>query len=495
MDMFYESVLNQVLLSMKRFSDRNAFCINEVFYTYQQFSQCISEIRHMLIKAHPSNSKVGLVVNDDLETYASIIALWLEGCCYVPLHPNWPQERCIEICNQVGLDLILDSSDHSRYNSISVLRSLHRVQIVDCLMPKIGVSDEELAYILFTSGSTGKPKGVQLSRKNLASFMDAFFDIYPMNESDRCLQCFDLTFDLSIMSYLAPLMRGACVYTVPPDEIKYTYVGSLIEDEQLTFALMAPSTIKYLRPYFDEMDCSSLKYSLFCGEALHEDITKQWSECAKNAIIDNVYGPTEDTIFCSTYRFKKGVDNKSHNGVLSIGKPMKNCGMEIFDDQCNKCNIGVMGELCLSGPQLTMGYYRNEIKNKEAFFEKDGIRWYHSGDVCYKDADGDIMYSGRLDHQAKIQGFRVELGEIEFHAKQYLKDKNVVCVAFDNKDGLTEIAMFIEKEEFNPDEMLAYMRTKMPSYMIPTRLFYIPVFPLNSNDKTDKVKLRQMIDN
>ena len=237
----------------------------------------------MLVKAHPSNSKVGLVVNDDLETYASIIALWLEGCCYVPLHPNWPQERCIEICNQVGLDLILDSSDHSRYNSISVLRSSHRVQIVDCLMPKIGVSDEELAYILFTSGSTGKPKGVQLSRKNLASFMDAFFDIYPMNESDRCLQCFDLTFDLSIMSYLAPLMRGACVYTVPPDEIKYTYVGSLIEDEQLTFALMAPSTIKYLRPYFDEMDCSSLKYSLFCGEALHEDITKQWSECAKKA--------------------------------------------------------------------------------------------------------------------------------------------------------------------------------------------------------------------
>ena len=153
-----------------------------------------------------------------------------------------------------------------------------------------------------------------------------------------------------------------------------------------------------------------------------------------------------------------------------------------------------MGELCLSGPQLTMGYYRNEIKNKEAFFEKDGIRWYHSGDVCYKDADGDIMYSGRLDHQAKIQGFRVELGEIEFHAKQYLKDKNVVCVAFDNKDGFTEIAMFIEKEEFNPDEMLAYMRTKIPSYMIPTRFFYIPVFPLNSNDKTDKVKLKQMID-
>lgn len=121
------------------------------------------------------------------------------------------------------------------------------------------------------------------------------------------------------------------------------------------------------------------------------------------------------------------------------------------------------------------------------------MRFYHTGDLCYKDEDGDIMYSGRLDHQAKIQGFRVEMGEIEWHAREFLGEKNVVCMAFDNKDGLTEIAMFIEAEQFNPDEMIAYMRTKMPSYMIPTRLLYVPVFPLNANDKTDKVKLKAII--
>lgn len=491
--MFYKSVLSPILNSTEHFPSRNAFCIDEEHYTYAQLSQCISKMRMALQQCDYKSNKVGLVINDDLETYASIIALWMEGDCYVPLHPNWPLERCLDICEQVELDLVLDSSEKSRYEKVQVLSTSSLEYTVDCLEPKQNVSDEELAYILFTSGSTGKPKGVQLSRKNLASFIEAFFDVYPMDENDRCLQCFDLTFDLSIMSYLAPLLRGACVYTVPPDEIKYTYVGSLIEDEQLTFALMAPSTIKYLKPYFNEMDCSSLKYSLFCGEALHEDITKQWSECAVNAIIDNVYGPTEDTIFCSIYRFKRDSENKSHNGVLSIGKPMKNCGMTIFDEQGNECAVGMMGELCLSGPQLTMGYHKNEEKNKEAFFMRDGIRWYRSGDLCYKDEDGDIMYSGRLDHQAKIQGFRVELGEIEFHAKEYLKDKNVVCIAFDNKDGLTEIAMFIEAEQFNPDEMIAYMRTKMPSYMIPTRLFYVPVFPLNANDKTDKVKLKAII--
>ena len=123
------------------------------------------------------------------------------------------------------------------------------------------------------------------------------------------------------------------------------------------------------------------------------------------------------------------------------------------------------------------------------------MRFYHTGDLCFKDEDGDIMYSGRLDHQAKIQGFRVEMGEIEYHAREFLGGKNVVCLAFENEKALTEIAMFIEAEEFNPDEMLTYMRTKMPSYMIPTRLFFVPVFPLNANDKTDKVKLKAMINN
>lgn len=491
---FYNIVLHPIIHSIENYPSRNAFCIDEEHYTYAQLSQCISKVRMALQQCSYQNNKVGLVINDDLETYASIFALWMEGDCYVPLHPNWPLERCLDICDQVELDLIIDSSPQSRYGGgTSVLKTNELEYTVDCLEPKQRVSDDELAYILFTSGSTGKPKGVQLSRKNLASFIDAFFDIYPMDENDRCLQCFDLTFDLSIMSYLAPLLRGACVYTVPPDEIKYTYIGSLIEDVQLTFALMAPSTIKYLRPYFDEMDCTSLKYSLFCGEALHEDVTKAWSECAMNAVIDNVYGPTEDTIFCSTYRFNRASNNKLHNGVLSIGKPMKNCGMVIFDEQHNECAVGEMGELCLSGPQLTMGYYKNDEKSKESFFVKDGVRWYRSGDLCYKDEDGDIMYSGRLDHQAKIQGFRVEMGEIEYHAREFLGDTNVVCMAFENKDALTEIAMFIEKEEFSPDEMIAYMRTKMPSYMIPTRLFYVPVFPLNANDKTDKVKLKAMI--
>ena len=490
-DVFYSRVLKPVLDNILSFSTRNALCIDEHYYSYSTFGKAISGILHEMLETNFQSQKVGLVINDDIETYASIFALWLQGKSYVPLHPDWPLARCLDICEQVELDLILDSSTESRYGGIRVIKTRGRSGMqplfaVDCV-------EDELAYILFTSGSTGRPKGVQLSRGNLASFVDAFFDRYSLDEQDKCLQCFDLSFDLSIVSYLVPLMRGACVYTVPLDEIKYTYIGSLIEDEHLTFALMAPSTIRYLKPHFDEMDGSSLKYSLFCGEALSEDVTGEWSECARNAIIDNVYGPTENTIFCSAYRFKRDCKNKSHNGILSIGKPVKGCKMAIFDEQHNECLGGEIGELCLSGPQLTLGYYKNKEKNEESFFVKEGIRWYRSGDLAYNDADGDVMYVGRLDHQTKIQGYRVELGEVEWHAREFLRDKNVVCMAVDNKDGVTEIAMFVECEEFNPDEMNDYLRSRMPAYMIPTRLFFVPEFPLNSNGKTDRVKMKAMI--
>ena len=119
--MFYREILTPIFHSIEQFPSRNAFCIDERTYTYAQFGQCVSKVRSQLTKTNYSNTKVGLAINDDLETYASIIALWLEGDCYVPLHPNWPLERCLDICEQVELDLVLDSSEMTRYENVQVI--------------------------------------------------------------------------------------------------------------------------------------------------------------------------------------------------------------------------------------------------------------------------------------------------------------------------------------------------------------------------------------
>lgn len=495
---FEEQVLNPVFDTVKKHGSRNAFCINHTYYTYQDFGRRVSAIRCKIKKANISNTNVGLVINDDIDTYASIFSLWLEGFCYVPLHPDWPIERCLDICHQVNIDCILDSSKISRYSENLVIKT-HEVKYEgDCMNINQNISEDSLAYILFTSGSTGKPKGVQLTRGNVGAFMDSFWKTgIIISENDRCLQAFDLTFDVSVQSYLVPLIKGACCYTIPYGQIKYIYASDLIEEYKLTFGAMAPSMLRYLKPYFKEIDASSLKTCILTAEACPLSLMEEWYGCATNTELYDFYGPTECTIYCTYYKLKKGGYNKTLNGIISVGKPLANCIGLILDENGQELPTGEKGELCIAGAQVTKGYWNNEEKNTSSFFYKeiDGqmMRFYHTGDLCYKDEDGDIMYSGRIDHQAKIQGFRVEMGEIEYHAREFLGGTNVVCLAFDNKDAITEIAMFVESEKFNADEMLDYMRTKMPSYMIPTRLFFVPVFQLNTNGKIDKNILKSLI--
>ncbi|MDH7446579.1 AMP-binding protein [Aquimarina sp. 2201CG14-23] len=478
--------------------DNNAFCINHNYYTYKDFAQIISNIRSAIRTSVKSTEiNIGLITNDDIHTYASIIALWMEGKAYVPLHPEFPISRIDAVMKQAAINTILDSFvDGITFKDYNTLQTNGLADSEIELTP-VNLSENDLGYIFFTSGTTGTPKGVPITFGNLSGFMDAFWALdYPITNTDRCLQMFELTFDLSVVSYLAPLLKGACIYTIPKDEIKYSYIFELMEDYELTFALMVPSILHYLRPYFDEIDCPAMKYSMFCGEALPLDVTEEWSKCVPNATIANVYGPTECTIYCTDYTYKRNGENKTHNGILTIGKDMKNTATIIVDEENNEVAVGEKGELCLSGAQLTPGYWQNEEKNKEAFFYKEyrgeNIRFYRTGDACKVDENGDILYQGRVDFQAKIQGFRVELSEIEFHAKAVLDKKNTVAVAFTNSIHNTEIGLVIESGAFDTKQLLEDLKTKLPQYMIPTQIKFTDSFPLNTNGKTDRNKLKEL---
>lgn len=304
--------------------NRNAFFINSIYYTYSDLIQSISNIRKVLKTSTTENEKIiGIVTNDDLETYAGIIALWFEGKAYVPLNPDMPTNRNENIIKEAEITTIIDSSEVIVFDNIKSIQSKKIESTAIDLEPK-KLSKNEIVYLLFTSGTTGKPKGVPISKENLSGFIKAFWDLgYQITEEDRFLQMFELTFDLSIISYLIPLLKGSCVYLVPKDKIKYSYIFELMEDQELTVALMVPSILYYLRPYFDELDLPKMKYSLFCGEALPLDITEEWGKCLPNAHITNVYGPTEDTIFCTFYDYQREEKNKSYNGILCIGKSMK----------------------------------------------------------------------------------------------------------------------------------------------------------------------------
>lgn len=482
---FEKDILANITNSIKKCSSNTAFFISGEYYTYQEFGQRISATRQYIKSVSDSSAIWGLALHDDLNTYASIIALWMEGKCYVPLHPNWPKDRIDEIINQTGCRNILDCCSYP-YSC-------------DYLDDWRSTDGDELAYILFTSGSTGVPKGVQISRKNIAAFIDSFWKTgINITEEDRCMQLFDLSFDVSVQSFLVALIRGASIYTAPYGQLKYLVAAELMQKHKATFGAMAPSMLTYLRPYFRELDASSLKTCILTAEACTVDLLNDWIKCASNAEIYDFYGPTEATVYCTYYKVNRNSDIHSFNGIVSIGTPMANVEAIIVGDNGSEIFYGAgqsdKGELCVAGDQVTKGYWDNEEKNKSSFFVKNNIRYYHTGDLCFWDESGNIMYSGRIDHQAKIQGFRVELGEIEFHAREYYhNEKRAIAIAFLNQQNLSEIALFIESHEDDSKDLLTYLRKKMPNYMIPTRILFEDSFPLNKNEKIDRTALKQKL--
>ena len=494
---FEKTILSQIILSLHSSVKRNAFFIDGTYSSYVQFAQCISAIRKKIRDLQSDEQIFALAIHDDLDTYASIFALWMEGKAYVPLHPNQPLERNLNIIEQVGLSNVLDSADTSVFDnqSLNVMHTSQYEYTTDYLDNWVETNDDALAYILFTSGSTGVPKGVQITRGNVAAFMDSFWKTgINITEEDRCLQVFDLTFDVSVQSYLVALTRGACVYTVPYGQVKYLYAASLIQEQKITFGAMAPSMLTYLRPYFDEFDATSMRTTILTAEACPIDLMEDWYKCAKNTEIYDFYGPTEATIYCTYYKLTRGGNNLSLNGIISIGKPLANVQAIIIREDGSLVEGQEKGELCVAGDQVTPGYWNNAEKNEFSFFVRDGIRYYHTGDLCYWETTGDIMYSGRIDQQAKIQGFRVELGEIEHHAREfYSKEYRVVAIAFDNAQKLTEIALFIESAEQDAQALLTHLRSKMPHYMIPSRIIFEPSFPLNKSEKIDRNTLKNKL--
>jgi amino acid adenylation domain-containing protein len=349
------------------------------------------------------------------------------------------------------------------------------------------------AYILFTSGSTGTPKGVPVQHSALDAFLKAFFAM-PMDlgPNDRFLQMFDLTFDLSLMSYVAPLTIGASIYTVGDEGMKYMSIFQILEDHEITTALMVPSVLGHLRPFFDEIELPHLRYSLFCGEALSDTIATEWQQCVHNATIFNVYGPTEATIFCMTYRHSDKA--KALNGIVCIGQPMRDMSMAVVDENGKRVPIGEKGELCLAGPQLTTGYWKNEEKSKEVFIDLEGTRFYRSGDVALEDEEGDFHYLGRVDQQVKIEGFRVELSEIEHWTRTICGIPQLAAVVHSNTMGANEIYVFIESTTpINEADIKDKLKQSIPSYMVPKKIITLERLPLNVNGKIDRKALKNSL--
>lgn len=464
-----DSPVSLLKASLTKFKDRPAFTIRATSYRYAELDILIEERIAFIQHQYSTELCIGIYCYDSIETYAFMLACLMTGKAYVPIHPLHPSERNTRIMQLAGLNYVYTPGD-----ALSIPNG------TSTPVQNIEISDDTIAYILFTSGSTGIPKGVPVNHGNLRAFTAACQHAGILAaEEDRFLQMFDLTFDLSVFSYLYPLCHGACVCTVPSDEVKHFGVYRILEDEKISVALMVPSVMEMLKPYFADLDLPHLRQLLFCGEALSSETMQSLVQYLPETEIRNVYGPTEATIFCTSYSLPKNPEAWIHkNGILSIGKAM----------WPTKLQISTEGELWIGGAQLTTGYVNDSEKNKASFIEMEGERWYKSGDSAIRHDSGNYLYTGRTDQQVKIQGYRIEPGEIEFQLNQILQTRRgLICVY--QKNQVSELHAFIEGEVVDIEDWKTELQKKVPAYMQPSGWHFIPAFPLNVNGKTDRKRI------
>jgi amino acid adenylation domain-containing protein len=490
------SILDRFVEHSTHFQGDPAIVIDDRAYTYGELSNFCSTIG-ALLKAHGIRraDRVGVFTEDTIYTYASLLGIWACGACYVPLNPDNPIERNLGIIGDAGINLLLysDQADTARDLALasgSACRPVHnQVSPAPGNLEPVEHGASDLCYLLFTSGTTGKPKGVPIYYRNLSAFLDMILESgrYDFTRADRFLQMFELTFDLSVFSFLVPLSVGASFHPLPHRGVAYLEVADILETREITVALMVPSVISYLRPYFDEINLPRMRYSLFCGEALHHDVLSGWAGCVPDARIENLYGPTEATIFCLRYEWQRGeAAHPQGKGVVPIGKPMG--GMEAF--LVRETSADDEGELCLTGEQVTHAYWNNPSKTVEYFRLNDnGRRVYRTGDLCRIDQAGNFLYLGRIDNQVKIDGHRVELEEIEFHAREFCAGYQAVAMVHTEKTGLQSIVLFIECDQELKGGLGGHLKKYLPAYMIPKDIIRVGLFPRNSNGKIDRKAL------
>jgi len=523
--------LEQILRNMADHPARNAFYIMDRWTTYGELAGVVAGIQSRLEAECPLNARgaadndtdsagintdttgndtgsagsdhVGVWLGDDIHTYASILALWMSGRAFVPLNPLFPEARNRKILEQVSPRVMLHSAEVEPGLLTGECRALYTgdLEPVKGNLPRLEkFSRERDAYVLFTSGSTGIPKGVRISFRNLNGFVRDFirYPAYAFTPDDRFLQIYDLSFDASVHCYTVPLAVGASVFTVPPDGIKYLAAYRLMQEHGLSFVKMPPSVLSYLRPHFGSINLPGLKYCLLGGEAFPSGLAREWESCVPNALIQNVYGPTEATINCMIYDWNApGSSRKESAGTGSIGKGFGTNRVRVLGGDGKPVDPGETGELLVAGEQVSPGYWNNPGLNEKAFLvmeEEEGrVRYYRTGDLVREDQDGDVMYLGRGDEQIQVRGYRVEMGEIESAARDFLGGLNVMACGSSGETGEVAICLAVEAERVDEANLREYLAGQLPPYMIPGRIVPVPRFPVLVSGKLDRAALRRML--
>jgi amino acid adenylation domain-containing protein/non-ribosomal peptide synthase protein (TIGR01720 family) len=429
-------------------------------------------------------SLVGIVMERSIEMVTAILAILCAGRAYVPIDPSIPRERKRYILKDSAIDLVLESG------------ALADVAVETGDDGPVAGSPTDPAYCIYTSGSTGRPKGVLVEHRGVVNILLTLQTLYPLGPDDCYLLKTPVVFDVSVTELFGWFMGGGSLAVLPPgDQRDPDAIVGAIGRHRVTHINFVPSMLGAFLEILDPeavAELSSLKYCFLAGEALPAASVKAFRASGIGARLENIYGPTEATIYATgcSLRYWKG-------GDVPIGKPLDNVRVYIVDSYGHPRGLGMSGELVIAGAGLARGYL-NRVELTHDAFAVEAIageeRVYRSGDLARWLGDGQIDYLGRLDHQVKIRGNRIELGEIEAALLDHDAVVEAVAVVLDHQEGGQSLAAYVRGvPQGGVAELTAHVSRLLPNYMIPAYVVPLEAFPLNAAGKIDRLNLPPVV--
>ncbi|WP_146548500.1 non-ribosomal peptide synthetase [Rummeliibacillus suwonensis] len=471
--------------------------------TYKDLNERSTHLsKYLLQMGVKPETLVGIYMEKSIETFIAIISIHKAGGAFVPLEPSYPEDRIKYMIEDSELNYIITKSD---YKEFLTEFNIHLFSI-DSDWQALGnrkyvepiINEHNLAYITYTSGTTGQPKGVMIEHRSLSSMTKSYIQDYKLYEFKiNLLQLANQSFDVFIGDLAKVAITGGTLF-ICPDEIKIDFPNlfDFINEHKISFFESTPALVLPFLDYVSEsgMNFNSLKRILVGADVLKlKDYKRLLENFEKQVDIINTYGVTETTIDSTLFKMTSSVINELNLVNTPIGVPLSYTKVYILDDNLHLQPKNLPGELYIGGPSVGRGYINNESLTNERFIQSpfnENEKLYKTGDLVKWNKKGFIEIIGRNDHQVKVNGYRVEIGEIEETIK---KVPNIVDAAVIIKENSKIDAFFVGKGEVDTitikKQLKNQLRKNLPHFMIPNTFNRIEALPLTPNGKLDRKEL------
>ncbi|MEV6714691.1 amino acid adenylation domain-containing protein, partial [Lentzea sp. NPDC051208] len=434
---------------------------------------------------------VGVAMERGADLVTALLAVWTAGGVYVPLPPDHPAERLAAVAADALPALVLT------HEALRDLLPGIPVLAVDgnwdtgAPLDRPGLSGANAAYVLYTSGSTGKPKGVVITHEGIRNRVLWAVEAHGLGADDRVLQKTTIGFDASVWEFAAPLVSGGAVVMAPPTAHKDPAVMvAAVAEHGVTVLQLVPSVLRMVAEEPKLAECTALRLLCSAGEPLPTALCAKVLDAVQVEIV-NTYGPTECSIDATFWPHTAAESAE----IAPIGAPLPNLAAYVVDADDRLVPIGVPGELCVSGVGVARGYLgRGDLTadrfGPNPYSATPGGRWYRTGDLVRRRADGDLEFLGRIDHQVKVRGVRVEPGEVEAALRAHPEVEAATVTAHRTDTGDLELVAYtVSGADVSADALRAHLAELLPAPMIPAFFVALEAMPLGASGKVDRAAL------